>query len=50
LLVGCCENVGIRGDVRHIRTVGASTLVDLADLQPGAFNYTRATVGVTFRY
>jgi opacity protein-like surface antigen len=44
------ENVGLRGDVRHIRTIGANTLVDFADLQPGEFNYTRATVGVTFRY
>jgi opacity protein-like surface antigen len=44
------DNVGIRGDVRHIRTIGANTLVDFADLQPGEFNYTRATVGVTFRY
>jgi hypothetical protein len=44
------RNVGIRGDVRHFRTLGGNTLVDLIDLQPGAFNYTRATVGVTFRY
>lgn len=44
------RNVGIRGDVRHFRSLGGNTLVDLIDLQPGAFNYTRATVGVTFRY
>jgi Outer membrane protein beta-barrel domain len=44
------RNVGIRGDVRHFRTLGGNTVVDLIDLQPGAFNYTRATVGVTFRY
>lgn len=44
------RNVGIRGDVRHFRTIGGNTVVDLIDLQPGAFNYTRATVGVTFRY
>lgn len=44
------DNVGIRGDVRHFRTLGGNTLVDLIDLQPGGFNYTRATVGVTFRY
>lgn len=44
------RNVGIRGDVRHFRTLGGNTVVDLIDLQPGKFNYTRATVGVTFRY
>jgi hypothetical protein len=44
------RNFGIRGDLRHFRSVGASTVSDLLDLQPGAFNFTRATVGVTFRY
>jgi len=44
------RNVGIRGDVRHFRSLGANPVIDLIDLQPGAFNYTRATVGVTFRY
>jgi Outer membrane protein beta-barrel domain len=44
------RNVGIRGDVRHFRSIGANGVIDLIDLQPGAFNYTRATVGVTFRY
>ena len=44
------RNVGIRGDVRHFRSIGANPVIDLIDLQPGAFNYTRATVGVTFRY
>ena len=44
------RNVGIRGDVRHFRTLGGNTVIDLLDLQPGAFNFTRATVGVTFRY
>jgi hypothetical protein len=50
LMLFVSRNVGIRGDVRHFRTLGGNTLVDLIDLQPGAFNYTRATVGVTFRY
>jgi hypothetical protein len=44
------RSVGIRGDVRHFRSIGANPVIDLIDLQPGAFNYTRATVGVTFRY
>lgn len=44
------RNVGIRGDVRHFRSIGANPVIDLIDLQPGAFNYSRATVGVTFRY
>ncbi len=44
------RNVGIRGDVRHFRSIGANPVIDLIDLQPGAFNFTRATVGVTFRY
>ena len=41
------RNVGIRGDVPHFRSIGANPVIDLIDLQPGAFNYTRATVGVT---
>jgi hypothetical protein len=44
------RNVGVRGDVRHFRSIGGNPVLDLIDLQPGAFNYTRATVGVTFRY
>jgi len=43
-------HVGIRGDVRYFRSIGGNTVSDLLDLQPGAFNFTRATVGVTFRY
>lgn len=44
------RNIGIRGDLRYFRTLGGNTLSDLIDLQPGAFNFTRASVGVTFRY
>lgn len=43
-------NVGLRGDVRHIRSVGGSSLTDLLDLDVGKFSFTRATVGVVFRY
>jgi hypothetical protein len=50
VLVFFGHNVGIRGDLRYFRSVGASTISDLIDLQPGAFNFTRATVGVTFRF
>ena len=50
VVVFVSRNVGIRGDVRHFRSIGANPVIDLIDLQPGAFNYTRATVGVTFRY
>lgn len=50
VMVFFSRNVGLRGDVRHFRTINANPLVDLADLQPGGFNYTRATVGLTFRY
>jgi opacity protein-like surface antigen len=50
VMIFVAPNVGIRGDVRHFRTVGGNTLIDLLDLQPGAFNFTRATIGVTFRY
>ena len=50
VVVFLSRNVGIRGDVRHFRSIGGNPVIDLIDLQPGAFNYTRATVGVTFRY
>ena len=50
VVVFVSRNVGVRGDVRHFRTIGGNPVLDLIDLQPGAFNYTRATVGVTFRY
>jgi hypothetical protein len=43
-------HVGIRGDLRYFRTTGTNPLTDLIDLKPGAFNFTRASVGVTFRY
>ncbi len=43
-------NVGIRGDVRHFRSLSGDTIIDLLDLDLGTFNFTRATVGVTFRY
>jgi hypothetical protein len=48
LFVG--RHVGIRGDVRHFRTLGGDNLIDLIDLQPGSFNFTRTSIGVTFRY
>jgi Outer membrane protein beta-barrel domain len=50
VLIFPSAHVGIRGDVRYFRSIGANTVSDLLDLQPGAFNFTRATVGVTFRY
>ena len=50
VLIFPSAHVGIRGDIRYFRSVGADTVSDLLDLQPGAFNFTRATVGVTFRY
>jgi len=50
VLIFPSAHVGIRGDLRYFRSIGANTVSDLLDLQPGAFNFTRATVGVTFRY
>jgi opacity protein-like surface antigen len=50
VLIFPSAHVGIRGDIRYFRSVGADTVSDLLDLQPGVFNFTRATVGVTFRY
>ena len=50
LMVFFGRHVGLRGDVRHFRGVGGSGLTDLLDLEPGAFNFTRTSVGVTFRY
>jgi opacity protein-like surface antigen len=44
------RNVGIRGDFRYFRSLSGNTINDLIDLQPGAFNFSRATVGLTFRY
>jgi opacity protein-like surface antigen len=44
------HNVGIRGDFRYFRSLSGNTVSDLLDLQPGAFNFSRVTVGVTFRY
>lgn len=44
------RHVGLRGDVRHFRTTGGVSVSDLVDLEPGAFNFTRASFGVTFRY
>jgi len=44
------RHVGLRGDVRHFRTTGGISVADLVDLEPGAFNFTRTSVGVTFRY
>ena len=50
VMVFVSRNIGIRGDLRYFRTLGGNTISDLIDLQPGAFNFTRASVGVTFRY
>lgn len=50
LMVFFGRHVGLRGDVRHFRSMGGSGLTDLLDLDPGAFNFTRTSVGVTFRY
>lgn len=44
------EHVGIRGDLRHFRTTGTNPFASLIDLQVGSFNFTRASMGVTFRY
>jgi hypothetical protein len=44
------EHVGLRGDLRYFRTTGSNPLTSLIDLQPGAFNFTRASIGITFRY
>lgn len=50
VLVFFSKNIGIRGDLRYFRSISGNTIGDLIDLQPGAFNFTRATIGVTFRY
>jgi opacity protein-like surface antigen len=50
LMVFLGRHVGLRGDVRHFRSVGGSIVSDLIDLEPGAFNFTRTSIGVTFRY
>jgi hypothetical protein len=50
LMVFFGPHVGLRGDVRHFRSVGGGGLTDLLDLNPGAFNFTRTSIGVTFRY
>jgi opacity protein-like surface antigen len=44
------RNVGIRGDFRYFRTLSGNTISDLLDLQPGAFNFSRLSVGLTLRY
>jgi hypothetical protein len=44
------RHVGLRGDVRHFRTTGGIGVNDLIDLEPGPFNFTRTSVGVTLRY
>lgn len=50
LMIFFGRHVGLRGDVRHFRSVGGNTVSDLIDLEPGAFNFTRTSVGITFRY
>ena len=50
LMVFFGRHVGLRGDIRHFRSVAGSAVSDLIDLEPGAFNFTRTSVGVTFRY
>ena len=50
LMVFFGRHVGFRGDIRHFRSVAGSAVSDLIDLEPGAFNFTRTSVGVTFRY
>lgn len=44
------RNIGLRGEVRHFRTLGGDAVSDLLDFEPGAFNFTRASVGITLRY
>jgi len=44
------EHVGIRADLRYFRTTGTNPITSLVHLDLGHFNFTRASVGVTFRY
>lgn len=44
------DNVGIRGDVRYFRTLTRDDGDDDVDLDLGALDFWRATVGVTFRF
>ncbi len=43
------RHVGMRGDLRYIRTASDNPLSDLIALKEGAFNFTRASVGLTLR-
>ena len=43
------RHVGVRGDVKYIRTASDNPLSDLIALKQGAFNFTRASIGITFR-
>lgn len=43
------QHVGIRGDLRYFRATGGNPITGLVNLDPGDFNFTRASVGVTLR-
>jgi hypothetical protein len=44
-------HVGIRGDYRFFRTVEVEDIsIGTVDIQRGAFSFSRASVGVVFRY
>jgi opacity protein-like surface antigen len=43
------RHVGMRGDLRYIRTASDNPLSDLIALKQGSLNFTRASVGITFR-
>jgi opacity protein-like surface antigen len=44
------SHVGIRGDIRYFRTTGTNPITSLVNLDLGELNFTRASVGITFRY
>ncbi len=44
------DNVGIRGDVRYFRSFSDTEAGSDIDLDLGAFDFWRGTVGVTFRF
>lgn len=43
------RHVGVRGDLRYMRTASDNPLSDLIALKQGALNFTRASVGLTLR-
>ncbi len=43
------NHVGVRGDVRHIRSTGENDLLDTLDLSNEKLRYWRATIGLVIR-